>query len=151
MIIFDLACVGEHRFEGWFHSAEDFAQQLARDLVVCPHCASVDVRRLPSAVHLATARPEVSSAAVPSDGGAQPRGAVVPSAVDTDLARTLDAMLAACEDVGGQFAEEARRIHYAESPVRPIRGEASHDDYEALREEGIDVYRLPRLPKKVLS
>lgn len=151
MIIFDLACVGEHRFEGWFHSAEDFAQQLARDLVVCPHCASVDVRRLPSAVHLATARPEVSSAAVPADGGAQPRGAVVPSAVDTDLARTLDAMLAACEDVGGQFAEEARRIHYAESPARPIRGEASHDDYEALREEGIDVYRLPRLPKKVLS
>jgi len=139
MIIFDLACLGEHRFEGWFHSAEDFAQQLARDLVVCPYCASVEVMRLPSAVHLATA------------SAAQPPGATVPAAADIDLARTLDAVLAACEDVGGQFAEEARRIHYAESPARPIRGEASPDDYEALREEGIDVCRLPRLPKKLLS
>jgi hypothetical protein len=29
MIIFDLACQHDHRFEGWFQSREDFDSQLA--------------------------------------------------------------------------------------------------------------------------
>ena len=29
MIIFDLACADEHRFEGWFRSADDFSAQQA--------------------------------------------------------------------------------------------------------------------------
>lgn len=47
------------------------------------------------------------------------------------------------EDVGKKFPEEARKIHYEEEPRRSIRGEASRDEVEALREEGIDVYQLP--------
>jgi hypothetical protein len=41
------------------------------------------------------------------------------------------------------FAEEARRIHYVEAPERSIRGEASAEEYEALLEEGIEVFRWP--------
>jgi hypothetical protein len=54
-------------------------------------------------------------------------------------------LLANCEDVGADFAEEARRIHYVEAPERSIRGEASAEEYEALLEEGIEVFRLARL------
>ncbi|EXI77824.1 MAG: hypothetical protein AW12_03086 [Candidatus Accumulibacter sp. BA-94] len=54
-------------------------------------------------------------------------------------------LLARCEDVGPDFAEEARKIHYLEAPDRAIRGEASAEEYEALREEGVEVLRLPRL------
>ncbi|MEF8708616.1 MAG: DUF1178 family protein [Candidatus Accumulibacter propinquus] len=52
-------------------------------------------------------------------------------------------LLANCEDVGARFAEEARKIHYVEAPERSIRGEASTAEYEALREEGIEVFRWP--------
>jgi hypothetical protein len=50
------------------------------------------------------------------------------------------------EDVGGAFAEEARKIHYKESPERSIRGQTTLDEAEALREEGIEVMAMPMLP-----
>ena len=47
------------------------------------------------------------------------------------------------EDVGDRFAEEARRIHYGEAAERGIRGQASAEEREALREEGIETFALP--------
>lgn len=60
-------------------------------------------------------------------------------------------MMAASEDVGTAFAEEARRIHYQEAPERPIRGQTTDEEYEALQEEGIGVIRLPAIKKEDLS
>jgi hypothetical protein len=50
------------------------------------------------------------------------------------------------EDVGNSFAEEARKIHYKESPERSIRGQTTSDEAESLREEGIDVLAMPMMP-----
>ena len=50
------------------------------------------------------------------------------------------------EDVGSAFAEEARKIHYKESPERSIRGQTTLDEAEALRDEGIEVMAMPLLP-----
>lgn len=47
------------------------------------------------------------------------------------------------ENVGRRFPEEARRIHYRETPPRAIRGEASRDEAQALNEEGIEFASLP--------
>jgi hypothetical protein len=52
-------------------------------------------------------------------------------------------LLANTEDVGERFADEARRIHYGEAPERGIRGQASEQEREALRDEGIEVMPLP--------
>ena len=52
-----------------------------------------------------------------------------------------------CEDVGDQFAEEARRMHYGESEERGIHGQASGEAVEELVEENIDVFQLPNLPR----
>ncbi len=45
--------------------------------------------------------------------------------------------------VGPNFAEEARKIHYGETPDRHIYGEATAHDAKELVEEGIDVAPLP--------
>jgi hypothetical protein len=45
--------------------------------------------------------------------------------------------------VGPNFAEEARKIHYGESPDRHIYGEATHKEAQELVDEGIDVAPLP--------
>jgi hypothetical protein len=50
------------------------------------------------------------------------------------------------EDVGEKFADEARKMHYGDAPERGIRGLASSEEREALKEEGIDVMSMP-LPK----
>jgi len=51
-----------------------------------------------------------------------------------------------CDYVGADFAEEARKIHHGETEARGIFGEASEDEAEALREEGIDIARIPWVP-----
>lgn len=147
MIIFDLSCEHDHRFEGWFQSRQDFDRQSSGGLVACPECGSLETRRVPSAPHLASTTPTPTPA---------PTRAPQLSAIDARAGalatyRQLTTMLLAnCEDVGARFAEEARKIHYLEAPERSIRGEASDEDYEALRDEGVEVLRLPRLKVKDL-
>jgi hypothetical protein len=52
-------------------------------------------------------------------------------------------VMANTEDVGTQFAEEARKIHYGEREERNIRGQATREETEALIDEGIEVMALP--------
>jgi hypothetical protein len=130
MIVFDLCCSDEHRFEGWFRSADDISEQLARGQLSCPHCGSLQVRRMPSAVHLATC------------GEVRQEMAPTPLA---SLKTLVDRIVANSEDVGNDFAAEARRIHYCAAPERAIRGVATADEYASLREEGVEVIRLPRV------
>ncbi|EFH12594.1 DUF1178 family protein, partial [Teichococcus cervicalis] len=52
-----------------------------------------------------------------------------------------------CDYVGEDFAEEARRMHRGESERRGIYGETSDAEAEALSEEGIDIARLPWVPR----
>lgn len=47
------------------------------------------------------------------------------------------------EDVGERFAEEARSIHQGHAPERAIRGQATEEEKQALREEGIDILSMP--------
>jgi len=60
-----------------------------------------------------------------------------------ELVKKLRELVRNTENVGRRFPEEARKIHYEEVPPRPIRGQASKDDADALREEGIDFAPLP--------
>lgn len=142
MIIFDLACQHDHRFEGWFQSREDFDSQLDSGLIACPHCGLLAIRRVPSAVHLGGSAPAPDVAATPA-----PTTPVIDMRAGALAAfrQLTEVLLANCEDVGADFAEEARRIHYVEAPERSIRGEASAEEYESLLEEGIEVFRLARL------
>lgn len=52
-------------------------------------------------------------------------------------------VLSNTENVGTEFAETARRIHYGEESQRNIRGRVSIDEAIALREEGIETVSLP--------
>ena len=45
--------------------------------------------------------------------------------------------------VGGNFAEEARSMHYGESEKRAIYGETSIEEAEQLIEEGVEIAALP--------
>ena len=61
MIVYDLGCGNEHRFEGWFSSADDYQQQTLSKLLSCPLCGDARIARLPHATHINTGvaeRPE---------------------------------------------------------------------------------------------
>ena len=135
MKVLNLRCVHDHRFEGWFASGEDYESQNQRGLVECPVCGDRAISRLPSAPRLnVSALREAPPAAAPAQ---QPQGAWL---------KALRRMVENTEDVGDRFPEEARRIHYGEVAERGIRGRASREDAQALRDEGIEVMALPPLP-----
>ena len=151
MKVFNLQCSAGHRFEGWFKSSDSCEEQRARRLLTCPVCDDPEILRLPSAPHIQSSS---SSADVqPSEqpvgqapaavGRLQDRRALVQQRL-LELARAL---VESADDVGRDFPEEARRIHYQEAPERMIMGQATVEETQALQDEGIEVVSLPLLSK----
>jgi hypothetical protein len=152
VIVLDLCCDRDHRFEGWFASASAFEDQQARNLVSCPVCNTAAVRRLPSAPYVQTRSAQTpassgaqasSAPALPTRAPATPVSGLPSPAAVAELLGTLRRMAKSAEDVGERLPEEARRIHYGEAEARDIRGAASRDEVEELLEEGIVVLPVP--------
>jgi hypothetical protein len=145
MKVFDLQCSAHHSFEGWFGSEADFVGQLARQLVQCPVCGDAQIEKLLSAPRLNLGRaqlPQTESAdsAVPAATSVNDVALAAPhTEVTQALLRMAKAMLEQTQDVGSQFAEEARKIHYGESEARAIRGQATPQQTRDLLEEGVQV------------
>lgn len=157
MIHYQLQCGQGHGFDGWFRDSAAFDAQAAAGLVVCPTCADTAIRRAMMAPAVAKGREPALPAkaapapeAAPDAASAQPpamAGSRLPDHLRALLQRLRAEVERNCDYVGPQFAEEARRIHNGESDRRGIYGEASSEEAAALAEEGIDVARIPWLPR----
>ena len=150
MIIFELSCGSGHRFEGWFGSADDFVRQQEAQLVQCPICNDAHITKVPSARVRTGKAHEPAPPAVPAAPGAP--AAATPSAppvadaiagISAEVLHKLREIVRGTENVGRRFPEEARKIHYEEVPARAIRGQASREEAESLRDEGIEFSPLP--------
>jgi hypothetical protein len=144
MKVFNLRCGQQHAFEGWFASEDEFVSQQERGIVACPLCGDTEAVRLPNATQL-----KVSRHSAPAESPAQ----TTEMTLQSQWMRAVRQVLSSTEDVGERFPEEARRIHYGEVEQRGIRGRASRQEADALREEGIEVapIPLPLLPKGPLQ
>lgn len=142
MIVFDLSCPAGHRFEGWFGSSVDYANQHDRGLVTCPQCGSAEVVKAP----MAPAVPRKGNQVV-ATGPAQPvLGGSLPSEAKvmlTKLAQLQSDALKQSRWVGKDFAEQSRAMHYGEREVETIHGQTTPDQATELVEEGIAVMPLP--------
>jgi hypothetical protein len=138
MKVIDLRCARDHRFEGWFGSDDEWHSQRDGQQIECPMCGDTAIERVPSAARLNL------GAATPSE----PVEMAKPSAAQAAWLRAMRELVARTEDVGERFADEARRIHYGEVEQRGIRGQATRQQSEALREEGIEVMPLPEVLKE---
>ncbi|HEY1058858.1 MAG TPA: DUF1178 family protein [Limnobacter sp.] len=152
-IIYDLECEYAHRFEGWFRSADDFDSQREQKLLTCPECGTGAIRKVPSRINIGQARshetPTANVAAPSASTIADHKANTVDVATAFVMAKqAIQALIRHSEDVGDRFAEEARKIHYDEAPIRAIRGQASPEEFEELRDEGIDIIALPHLPQE---
>jgi hypothetical protein len=142
MKVLNLRCANGHGFEGWFTSEDDFLDQNGRGLLECPLCADKVVTRLPSAprLNLSGARAPEPKVPVAAQDPAQP---AQPADMQAAWLQAVRRLVAETDDVGERFPEEARRIHYGEVPHRGIRGQATPEQREALRDEGIETFALP--------
>ena len=145
MIVFDLCCQPDaHRFEGWFGSSDDFADQQARGLVTCPVCGSAAVAKALTAPNLARKGNQRASvtASIPAAMHAPPAPApLAPEAVAAlkAIAKLQAEALKSSTWVGEKFADQARAMHYGERAAALIHGQATPDEASALIEEGIEI------------
>lgn len=135
MIKYDLTCRKDHRFEGWFASSAAYDEQSEHGEIACPVCNSRKIAKAPMA-------PSVAKSAVTKSG----TKALTPAAMRAALVELRRHVEGNAENVGEGFAEEARAIHHGEAEDRPIYGDATAEESEALADEGINVARIPWVP-----
>lgn len=173
MIKYALRCERGHAFESWFQDSASYDKQAKRGLVSCPMCDSVKVEKSIMAPQIprkgrsaeqrageekirrvAARRSKDESAAAPAPAPASPATPeslmmASPEAAElrTKLKELRDHIKANADNVGEQFPEQARKMHYGEIEHRPIYGDASPSEAKALIEEGVEVMPLPVLPE----
>lgn len=146
--VFDLQCENQHVFEGWFKSLENFEQQQEQKLLSCPVCHSVVVHKMLSAPRLNLRHTkELSSNQVPAastpSSAAPAAGGIDVAAMQAEVMRQVRNLFSQADNVGANFAEEARKIHHGEVEERSIRGSATVEECVELAEEGIAVLPIP--------
>jgi hypothetical protein len=131
VIVYSLACAQGHGFEGWFRDSAAYELQAKDGKLVCPVCDSRQIEKAPMAPAVAGTKDK----AAPSAGDLKQMHQYL-----TGLRKYIETH---AENVGRDFPEEARKIHYGEVEERPIYGEASLSEARELIDEGISVAPLP--------
>ncbi|HEU4550207.1 MAG TPA: DUF1178 family protein [Rhizomicrobium sp.] len=134
MIAYNLRCHKGHEFEAWFRDSAAFDQQAAQGCVCCPRCNSVRVQK-----------------AIMAPSVAGTKKSRKPARERRQMQQFMTGLRKYVQEnadyVGPNFAEEARKIHYGETPDRHIYGEATMQEARELIEEGVDVAPLPPDPE----
>lgn len=138
MILYDLVCQREHRFESWFRNSNIVEKLIKAGEVACPACGSTNVQKAPMAPRIG--KSDEKSQAMDSE---QRELAVAMEKATKALKELREVIEKNFEHVGDRFPQEARKIHYGEAQQRGIFGTASQEDAKALLEEGIEVSVIP--------
>jgi hypothetical protein len=135
LIIYDLECGNNHKFEGWFKNREACDEQIRDRKVSCPVCGNTQMFLSLSQVSISgiEKRSEIKTA------DAHPDPLAIMKAIKLYIDRNFD-------DVGDNFCEVALKIHHGEEDERNIKGVASPSQEEILRDEGVPFINL-RVPK----
>ncbi len=141
MISFTLKCANDHRFDSWFQSSAAFDKLCQAGLISCSVCGSDAVTKAPMTPRVRTAR----AVATPKDVATKSVSLLSAPGSKAEIAMRefKEKVESNSENVGENFAAEARAIHMGDAPERSIRGEAKSEDARALMEDGVPVVPLP--------
>jgi hypothetical protein len=146
MIHYQLQCDQQHHFDGWFKDSASFDKQAKLALVECPECGGRNVTRAlmaPAVSKRAEVPAPVPSKPVPEKAAVGP----IPAAMLAMLQKIRAEVEKNCDYVGEAFAGEVRKMHRGEVELRGVYGEASEEDAETLMDEGIEIARIPWVPR----
>lgn len=144
MILFTLKCISDHTFDSWFKDSASYEQQIASKLVECPYCNSVEIRKAIMAPNIAS-----RSKLKESKNVSEAPVAFSPSP-EIELRQTLRKLRQLvekhAENVGTNFAQEARKIADGEREKAAIYGQATPQEIKSLTEDGIEIQAIPWMP-----
>ena len=136
MILFDLKCENDHKFEAWFPSSSNYEEQLKKKMIECPYCNSKKINKSLMA-------PNLNVKSRSKKNSIEKKNDLAQINLEKEIKKFKNLVKKNTENVGKNFAEEARKIYYGEKKARPIRGESTEKESQDLAEEGIPFSKLP--------
>jgi len=135
MIKFNLTCKCGETFESWFSSSEEYVSLSKKKLIKCIYCDSSSVKKSIMAPNLSSkSNKKVDKEKEFKD-------------IKKQLLKFRRYIEKNCVNVGDNFAQEARNIHYDKKTSKGIYGQATPEEASELEEEGIDVATIPWVNK----
>ena len=136
MILFDLQCEKGHKFECWFASSANYQEQKKNKMIVCPYCNSTKIQKSLMA-------PNINTKSTSKNSKNNNKQKLAQNNLQNQIKKFKKYIEKNTDNVGKNFAEEARKIYYGETKSRPIRGESTENEAQELAEEGIPFSQLP--------
>ena len=124
----------DHEFEGWFASEESYLDQKNKKLIACPICDNTGIRRAVMAPNVTLKSEKIQSK--------KSNTAFYNSRSTLQHLKTW--VEKNCENVGDNFAKEARKASLGERDDH-IYGTASDKEIKDLHKEGIGAIRIPNV------
>ena len=135
MLSLDLECVNNHIFEGLFKDYDSYKEQLKSGLIACPLCGSTRISRKYSGCSIHTKQNKKEKFSVQQN-------------TFFNMVREFTAYVKENSiDVGKDFADTARAMHYGLEEKKNIHGNSSLKEIKELNDEGIDVIPVPDITK----
>ena len=136
MILFDLQCEKDHKFECWFASSANYEEQLKNKMIICPYCNSTKIQKSVMA-------PNINTKSTSKNSKKSNKQNLVQNDLENQIKKFKKYIEKNTDNVGKNFSEEARKIYYGETKSRPIRGETTIKEAQELADEGIPFSQLP--------
>ena len=139
MICYTLECSKGHKFESWFASANAFEKLKSNNHLSCAICGDNIIKK-------AIMAPNVKSTKrITKQKNPLSKEKTVSETALIELKKKFEKI---SENVGNNFAKEARAINEGTSKERVIHGKATFEEAKSLSDEGINVFPLPWSDRK---
>ncbi len=135
MISFDLECGQGHKFEGTFKDYQSFEDQLKRKIISCPLCENTEIKRLYTGCSIQS---KSQNNAFSNSG---------PPTLFETIKMIRKYVKNNFDNVGKDFADTAKAIHYGIEKQRNIYGESTLEEIKELADEGIPTLPIPQVDK----
>ena len=135
MIKYNLICECGQMFQSWFSDSKKFDSLSKNKLINCIYCESTSVRKSVMSPNL-TSKSNKFLDKTKSEKN-----------INKQLLKLRKYIEKNCKDVGKNFSQEARRVHYDKKTSKGIQGKATAEETAELLEEGIEVATIPWIKK----
>ena len=135
MIKYNLSCKCGKTFESWFSSSNEYESLRKKNFINCIYCNSNSVKK------------SIMSPNLPSKSNKKSKRDRLEKKVKKQLVEFRKYIEKNCKDVGDNFPQEARSIHYDKKTSKGIYGKATPEETAELQEEGIEITTIPWIDK----
>ena len=131
MIKYNLICECGKTFESWFSGSGEYDALKRKKLINCIYCDSTSIEK------------SVMSPNLASKSNKNLNNIKFEKNIKKQLSDIRKYIEKNCKNVGDNFPQEARSIHYDKKTSKGIYGKATPEETAELLEEGIDVATIP--------